>query len=280
MKKKKKNQKSNMLKEFKEFALKGNIIDMAIGVVIGGAFQKIVNSLVNDIIMPLISILIGKVDFSDMVLTVGNASIKYGSFITTIVDFLIIAFSIFIAIKYFNKLNKIKDISEEMAVKLDKKGNVKKYIKEKKAGRKEKSAEKKKNQTVHSAQFDKNLEKQIQKELKKRERRRKLIVVLASGIAVVCFGYFGFYYFQSTRTGMDYESLAELKGSRTLSQLNMGNDVTVHRTSEDMPEILDEYKTLFEKNKKLIGWLKIDDTIIDYPVMQTSDNKYYLEHNF
>lgn len=159
-------------------------------------------------------------------------------------------------------------------------GTKRKYIKEKKAGRKEKSAEKKKDQIVHSAQFDKNLEKQIQKELKKRERRRKLIVVLASGIAVVCFGYFGLYYFQSTRTGMDYESLAELKGSRTLSQLNMGNDVTVHRTSEDMPEILDEYKTLFEKNKKLIGWLKIDDTIIDYPVMQTSDNKYYLEHNF
>lgn len=153
-------------------------------------------------------------------------------------------------------------------------GTKRKYIKEKK------SAEKKKDQIVHSAQFDKNLEKQIQKELIRRERRRKLIVVLASGIAVVCFGYFGLYYFQSTRTGMDYESLAELKGSRTLSQLNMGNDVTVHRTSEDMPEILDEYKTLFEKNKKLIGWLKIDDTIIDYPVMQTSDNKYYLEHNF
>lgn len=159
-------------------------------------------------------------------------------------------------------------------------GTKRKCIKEKKAGRKEKSAEKKKDQIVHSAQFDKNLEKQIQKELIRRERRRKLIVVLASGIAVVCFGYFGLYYFQSTRTGMDYESLAELKGSRTLSQLNMGNDVTVHRTSEDMPEILDEYKTLFEKNKKLIGWLKIDDTIIDYPVMQTSDNKYYLEHNF
>ena len=159
-------------------------------------------------------------------------------------------------------------------------GTKRKYIKEKKAGRKEKSAEKKKDQIVHSAQFDKNLEKQIQKELIRRERRRKLIVVLASGIAVVCFGYFGLYYFQSTRTGMDYDSLAELKGSRTLSQLNMGNDVTVHRTSEDMPEILDEYKTLFEKNKKLIGWLKIDDTIIDYPVMQTSDNKYYLEHNF
>ena len=97
-----------MLKEFKTFIMRGNVMDMAVGIIIGGAFGKIVTSLVNDIIMPLISILIGKVDFSDMVLTVGNASIKYGSFITTIVDFLIIAFSIFIAIKYFNKLNKIK----------------------------------------------------------------------------------------------------------------------------------------------------------------------------
>ena len=94
-----------MLKEFKEFALKGNIIDMAIGVTIGGAFQKIVSSLVNDIIMPALAIFTGKVDFSDLVITVGNSSIKYGSFITTIVDFLIIAFSIFIAIRTINKLN-------------------------------------------------------------------------------------------------------------------------------------------------------------------------------
>lgn len=94
-----------MLKEFKEFALKGNIVDMAIGVIIGGAFQKIVSSLVNDIIMPTLAIFTGKVDFSDLVFTVGNSSIKYGSFITTIVDFLIIAFSIFIAIRTINKLN-------------------------------------------------------------------------------------------------------------------------------------------------------------------------------
>lgn len=129
---KKKNKKKSMLKEFKEFALKGNIVDMAIGVVIGGAFQKIVNSLVNDIIMPAISILTGKVDFSDMVLTVGNASIKYGNFITAVVDFLIIAFSIFLVVKYMNEFNKIKDISEEMAVKFDKKGKIKKRIKTKK----------------------------------------------------------------------------------------------------------------------------------------------------
>ena len=87
-----------LLQEFKTFALKGNVVDMAVGVIIGGAFQKIVTSLVNDIIMPAISVLTGNVDFSDMVFTVGNASIKYGNFITTIVDFLIIAFSILTAI--------------------------------------------------------------------------------------------------------------------------------------------------------------------------------------
>lgn len=104
-----------MLKEFKEFATKGNIMDMAIGVIIGGAFQKIVTSLVNDIIMPAIAIFTGKVDFSNLVLTIGSSSIKYGAFITTIVDFLIIAFSIFIAIKSFNKLNsKTKENLERM----------------------------------------------------------------------------------------------------------------------------------------------------------------------
>ena len=95
-----------MFKEFKEFATRGNIIDMAVGVVIGGAFQKIINSLVEDIIMPCISMLTGKVDFSNMVLTIGDASIRYGTFITAIVNFLIIAFSIFLAVKYINKLNK------------------------------------------------------------------------------------------------------------------------------------------------------------------------------
>lgn len=107
-----------MLKEFKEFALKGNIMDMAIGVIIGGAFQKIVTSLVNDIIMPAVAIFTGKVDFSDLVVTVGNSPIKYGAFITTIVDFLIIAFSIFIAIRSITKLNnRTKENMEKMAKK-------------------------------------------------------------------------------------------------------------------------------------------------------------------
>lgn len=110
-----------MLKEFKEFAMKGNIIDMAVGVIIGGAFQKIVTSLVNDIIMPAISILTGKVDYTDLTFTVGDVSIKYGAFLTTILDFLIIAFSIFIMIKYITKMNsKITEINEQNKEKMKK----------------------------------------------------------------------------------------------------------------------------------------------------------------
>lgn len=123
-----------MLKEFKEFATKGNIMDMAIGVIIGGAFQKIVTSLVNDMIMPTISIFTGKVDFSDLVLTIGNASIHYGSFITTIVDFLIIAFSIFIAIRSFNKLsNSTKEGAQKIASKTNLHKKARKNKKQKEA---------------------------------------------------------------------------------------------------------------------------------------------------
>ena len=111
-----------MLKEFKEFATRGNIVDLAVGVVIGGAFQSIINSLVSDIIMPAVSIITGKVDFSDMVFTVGSTSIKYGNFITAIVNFLIIAFSIFLAITYLNKFNKkMEAMSLGHAEKLSKK---------------------------------------------------------------------------------------------------------------------------------------------------------------
>lgn len=95
-----------MLKEFKEFALKGNIIDLAIGVIIGSAFQSIVNSLVNDIIMPLINSFTGKMDFSDLVFHIGNSSVKYGSFISALVNFLIVAFTLFLVIKYVNRLNR------------------------------------------------------------------------------------------------------------------------------------------------------------------------------
>lgn len=103
-----------MFKEFKEFALKGNIIDLAVGVIIGGAFQSIVNSLVNDIIMPLTGAFTGNVDYTAWVITFGTVSIKIGSFITAIINFLLVAFSLFLFIKYFNKLNaKIEQLGKD-----------------------------------------------------------------------------------------------------------------------------------------------------------------------
>lgn len=97
-----------IFKEFKEFAMKGNAIDLAVGVVIGGAFQKIVNSLVNDIIMPLTALLTGNIDYSQWKIVIANgaAEIGIGSFINALINFFVIAFSIFFAMKYINKINK------------------------------------------------------------------------------------------------------------------------------------------------------------------------------
>lgn len=105
-----------MIKEFKEFISKGNVVDLAVGVIIGGAFGKIVTSLVNDVLMPAIGIVLGGVDFSKLTLNVGDAKIAYGMFIQNIIDFLIIAFCVFIFVKVVNKLsnlNKKEEVKEE-----------------------------------------------------------------------------------------------------------------------------------------------------------------------
>ncbi len=110
-----------MWKEFKQFATRGNVIDLAIGVIIGGAFQKIVNSLVNDIVMPFVSIFTGKIDFNNLTINFGNTSIKYGSFLTNVINFLIIAFSVFLMVRYINKLNKtIEEKAKDINKKLEK----------------------------------------------------------------------------------------------------------------------------------------------------------------
>lgn len=90
--------------EFKKFISRGNVVDMAVGVIVGGAFGKIVTSLVNDIITPLIGIIIGGLDFSNLTLEIGNSKVAYGSFIQTIIDFLIIAICIFTMVRLFEKL--------------------------------------------------------------------------------------------------------------------------------------------------------------------------------
>lgn len=102
-----------MLKEFKEFAMRGNVVDMAVGIIIGAAFGKIISSLVSDVIMPPIGMLLGSVDFSDLAITLKDATvetdavlIKYGVFINTVLDFMIVAFAIFFVIKQMNRFKK------------------------------------------------------------------------------------------------------------------------------------------------------------------------------
>ena len=108
------------LKEFKTFAVKGNVVDMAVGIIIGAAFGKIVSSFVGDIIMPPLGVLIGGVDFSDLAVTLKAAEgdlpavmLSYGKFIQTIIDFVIIAFAIFIGIKGINRLKREEEVAEE-----------------------------------------------------------------------------------------------------------------------------------------------------------------------
>lgn len=95
-----------MLKEFKEFAMRGNVLDLAVAVIIGGAFGKIITSLVNDVLMPLIGLAMGGINFSDLAITVGAAVIKYGAFIQSIIDFLIVAFVIFMIVRAMNRMKK------------------------------------------------------------------------------------------------------------------------------------------------------------------------------
>ncbi|GEO68451.1 large-conductance mechanosensitive channel protein MscL [Levilactobacillus acidifarinae] len=93
-----------MLKEFKEFIARGNVMDLAVGVIVGAAFTAIVNSLVKNLINPLLGIFVGSIDFSNLVLTVGDAHFRYGAFINSVINFLIIAFVVFLLVKFLNRL--------------------------------------------------------------------------------------------------------------------------------------------------------------------------------
>ena len=99
----------SFMKEFKEFISKGNVLDLAVGVVIGGAFTAIVNSLVNDVIMPLVGVILGGIDFTGLSLQVGEASIAYGNFIQAIINFLLVALVLFSIIKAANKMKKVEE---------------------------------------------------------------------------------------------------------------------------------------------------------------------------
>lgn len=164
-------------------------------------------------------------------------------------------------------------------------GKKRKQKSEKVAGKatktKSKQNKNEKKQQVSLEDYDKDMQREILAQIKKRDRHRKLLVALCGIVAVGCFGYFGMYSFFVEKNEMDYENLSRLKGDSSLTG-SLFRGVTIHYTEEEEVEleVLEEYQTLYNKNRKLIGWLKIDDTNIDYPVMQTANNEYYLDHNF
>ena len=164
-----------------------------------------------------------------------------------------------------------------------KKETVKKESPDKKVPKKRPTTKKKTSvKKKAEPQFDEaEIDKIVQEELKKQEIRRKLLVVCCSVIAVACLGYFGIYNWYNIRTADNYKRLSELKDKEPATGQNQ--DPVIHYTADETqstpPPVLDEYKNLLNKNKRLIGWVKIDDTNIDYPVMQTTDNEYYLDHN-
>ena len=125
------------------------------------------------------------------------------------------------------------------------------------------------------------LEGIVAQELRKRERRRKLILLACSAVAVCCLGYFAVYSYYDYRTRSTYDALSELKEKPAIAPaVTPAPGLLYTLDGEAEPrEVLEEYQNLLLKNRKLIGWVKIDDTYIDYPVMQTTDNEYYLDHN-
>lgn len=144
----------------------------------------------------------------------------------------------------------------------------------------------KQTEKIRFEELDKELQKEVIHELRRKERKKKLVVAMCIPVCVICFGYFIFYYQEVVKSDAEVSELIALKETSTIGysdEYYAGKEVVINRTekiAKEIPEILEEYKTLHNKNKKLIGWIKIDDTIIDYPVMQTVNNEYYLNHNF
>lgn len=170
-----------------------------------------------------------------------------------------------------------KDASVSKANATKKKELLKKPVKKKETPKRRQTTQKQ-----NKPQFDEQeLDKIVKEELKKREKRRKLLVVFCGMAAIVCLGYFGEYNWYNYRTADNYKQLSELKDKEPTA--SDAPAPVIHYTAEEgqstPPPVLDEYKNLLNKNKRLIGWVKIDDTNIDYPVMQTTDNEYYLDHN-
>ena len=130
---------------------------------------------------------------------------------------------------------------------------------------------------------DEKLKAAVIEELKKMEKRRKLLTILCVLVGCGCIAYFSIYTYMNKKTQAESAKWAKLKeeNGRKTYDVNKKEEFVIHRTEKiETPDILPEYEPLYNKNKRLIGWVKIADTNIDYPVMQTVDNEYYLDHDF
>ena len=139
----------------------------------------------------------------------------------------------------------------------------------------------KKEEKKNLEDYDAVMQERIKQELYFQEKKRRRIVIICSLIAVFCMGYVFFYYYLYERNSNEYEHLASLKEEDVSTENN--TQVHINYTKEEQKKdfvVLEKYKKLFSQNKSLIGWIKIDDTNIDYPVMQTVNNEYYLDHNY
>lgn len=170
----------------------------------------------------------------------------------------------------FELYSKMKDSPKKITEQGKKKDNIKQP--------------KKTNKKLSLEDCDEELKEAVKAEIKKQERKRAILIITFSIVALVCFGYFGIYYYQNYRSGNDMQHLAEIKEENKTPGLafeqDNANEDEDENSDETEPEVLEDYKTLLNMNKDLIGWLKIADINIDYPVMQTNDNTYYLDHNF
>lgn len=126
--------------------------------------------------------------------------------------------------------------------------------------------------------FDKDMQRQIVAILRKKEQKRKMLIAGCVFMCIISFGYLGAYYQVSAKSAREFEELSALKEAGASGT----KEVKIHLTDDtvETPDILPEYELIHQKNQRLIGWVKIDDTIVDYPVMQTVNNEYYLDHNF
>lgn len=170
---------------------------------------------------------------------------------------------------------KLEELKNKISVPTKKKGIINKKDKPKKEKVQKKNHKKEKD----FEDYDAVMQQHIMTELKKHKKQQRILYILLSIVAAGCLSYVVFYYAQYEKNSQEYDALAELK-KEDVEGVSDEPSFTLISTEKEMPPILAKYETLYQKNKRIVGWIKIEGTKIDYPVMQTVNNEYYLDHNY